>query len=154
MANYFNVRLCEHCGTRTATKRIVMTVQGVGYEAYVCDECALAYMNGAGGFVGANEDIVCPSCGTRLSDLEDSAYLGCSDCYEVFRQETLSKIQALHNTRKHTGKRLPKTATQRKVNLTDRESMTEQFFLAKEEGRLDDEAEIRDEYLDGGDYDD
>lgn len=156
MANFFNGIICESCGQRPATKRLVTMVHGISYETYICEQCAFQYMNGGvDSYVGMlNEEVVCPTCGTRLADVTDSAYLGCSDCYEVFRQEVLSKIQALHNTRKHTGKRLPKTVNAKKVDLSDRENMKEQLFLAKEEGRLDDAEEIFGEYLSGGKNDD
>ncbi len=81
-------------------------------------------------------------CGTRLSDVVSGQYVGCSECYRVFRGQVLNNIQDMHGTRKHVGKRLREGRKTRSVGLTDDENMKEQYHLAAEEGRDEDAEEL------------
>lgn len=149
---YIKVKLCDICGKRPATYHQKMILNGARYEVHLCEKCLNDRRYGA-----LSDDYtqpkakVCPTCGATFDDIADSAYLGCSDCYKVFRAETLEKIYAMHQTRKHTGKRLARRRGDKKVGLSDRESMTEQLFLAREEGRYSDEEELYNDYLRGND---
>ncbi|MEG2456331.1 MAG: hypothetical protein RSB08_00745, partial [Clostridia bacterium] len=136
-----NGKMCDICGKRPAVYCILNGVMG---EIYCCQQCLYEKQNvGVKGFVDfLSEDVVCPVCGTTLSEFENSSYVGCSDCYRIFRQEVLSKIQDMHNTRKHMGKRLVKRSDNKNINLTDREKLKEQYFLAKEENRTKDAEEF------------
>lgn len=51
-------------------------------------------------------DLRCPSCGFSLDDLRKTQRLGCSHCYDAFREELLPVLQNLHDAVRHTG-RLP-----------------------------------------------
>ena len=83
-----------------------------------------------------------PGCQTRLSDGVGSQYVGCSECYKVFRGQVLNNIQEMHGTRKHLGKRLREGRKTRSVDLSDDENMKEQYHLAAEEGRNEDAEEL------------
>lgn len=151
MQGYNNI-LCDKCKRRPANLHTVIEINGKRYEANLCKQCYYEdksvevrdYVD----FLSSDE--VCPTCNTRLSEIEKGVYVGCSNCYNIFRSEVLAKIQALHGTRKHQGKRLRLYDANKQINLSDRESMEEQFLLAKEEGRFDDVEELFNDYLKGG----
>lgn len=150
MQGYKNV-ICDKCKRKPANFHTVIEINGNRYEANLCQQCYFEEKAGdVRDFVDfLSTDEVCPTCNTRLSEIESGAYVGCSDCYNVFRREVLTKIQAIHGTRKHQGKRLRIYDGNKQVNLSDRESMEEQYFLAREEGRLDDVEELFNDYLKG-----
>ncbi len=51
------------------------------------------------------EDITCKCCKTRLSDLLETGYVGCSECYKLFEKDIMELIYNFHKSARHTGKR-------------------------------------------------
>lgn len=140
----FNGRLCDDCQMRPATTLSTIELNGKRYEVALCDECMRKRNSASAPVYQAfmQQEPECPICHTRLSEVEDSQYLGCSECYNTFRSVVLNNIHALHGTRKHVGKRKKNVRRNKTVDLSDAESMREQYHLAKDEGRYDDAEEI------------
>ena len=49
-------------------------------------------------------DIVCPKCKQRLSDLEETYFVGCPHCYKVFRPYIEKLVLKYHKKSEHIGK--------------------------------------------------
>lgn len=147
-------RICDDCQMRPATTLSTIELNGNVYDVALCDEC-FRKRNAANAPVYQafmQQERECPICHTRLSEVENSQYLGCSECYNVFRSEVLNNIYDLHRTRKHIGKRKKTPRRNKTVGLSDVENMREQYHLAKDEGRFEDAEEILD-FLRGADDD-
>lgn len=140
----YHAKMCDICGVRSATCHTVVEIGGRRCEADLCDVCLERQMINKQPVYQAfmSPELECPVCHTRLSDVAGNEYLGCSECYNVFRKEVLNNIQSMHGTRKHLGKRLRTGKQTKNVDLSDRESMKEQYYLARDEGRADDTEEL------------
>ena len=49
-------------------------------------------------------DITCPRCSQRLSDLNETYFVGCSECYKVFAPYIRDLATKYHGRCVHTGK--------------------------------------------------
>ena len=90
---------------------------------------------------------VCPSCGTRFSEIGQLGKLGCSDCYTTFADEIESSLRRVQGTAQHVGKipaRNGKPAQLRKQIETYKQQLQE--ALGKEE--YEKAAEFRDKIKD------
>lgn len=138
-------KMCDLCGQRPATRHAIIVINGAQYEGEICEQCYQDSQVRASSvyqaFMGQPE-LECPVCHTRLSDVADGEYVGCSECYNVFRSQVLKNISEMHGTRKHIGKRLRVTKKSRKIELSDKENLKEQYHLAVDEGRADDAEEL------------
>ena len=50
------------------------------------------------------EDIECPKCKTRLSDLQEMSFVGCAHCYKVFHEAVRQMAYRYHGRVEHLGK--------------------------------------------------
>lgn len=50
------------------------------------------------------KDIVCDSCGTKLSDFQQSGALGCVGCYNSFEANITNMLHQVHGAIQHKGK--------------------------------------------------
>ena len=50
------------------------------------------------------EDIECPRCKSRLSDFKDTSFVGCANCYKVFREAVRQMAYRYHGRVEHLGK--------------------------------------------------
>lgn len=57
------------------------------------------------------EDLACEKCKTRLSDLLETGYVGCANCYSLFQKDIVSMVYDFHKAVKHTGKRPDRVAS-------------------------------------------
>ena len=114
--------LCEICKKRQATVRYRESINGKVTEKFLCAECA-----GANGyydkmnmfepnFINPAEFItsvfepqksrgaVCKNCGTTSDEVLSTGYLGCSECYKVFRDVISPMIRRVQGGTQHIGK--------------------------------------------------
>ena len=59
--------------------------------------------------IAPKEDKVCPMCEMTFSEFRNQQRLGCPHDYEVFREELLPLLEAIHGETTHCGK-VPKRA--------------------------------------------
>lgn len=150
--------ICSECNLNQATVHITKIVNGLKKEMHICTECAKK-MENMGGFKFINDNDffmplfsfgieepkitgkVCPVCGTRLSDFNNSGYLGCPSCYTEFAQYLQPVIKRVQGALKHTGK-----APAGSGDSSDREynRLTAELKRAVDEERYEDAAAIRD----------
>lgn len=163
--------LCENCGKNTATTHIKTVINGVVTEKNLCGYCAA--MGGYSKFVnngfasmlsamfsdelatGHIKEHRCECCGTRFSDIAESGKMGCSECYEAFKNKLVPYLKRVHGTTEHLGKRLPsQVSALATVTLEDKkESLRAQMLKAVGEENFELAAQLRDEIkkLEGSD---
>ena len=126
-------RMCDDCGLRPANYCTEITLNGKKYEAVLCDECMKKRQNARTPVYQTfmQPELECPVCHTRLSDVVETRYVGCSECYKVFRGQVLNNIQEMHGTRKHLGSVLARIKTARGLPTTKYER---KYHLRAEEG--------------------
>lgn len=106
--------LCQRCKKNIATEHFTDVINGESFESHLCAKCS-AEMNG-GLHSKMSEEIcawlfgspapkkVCPVCGTTYADYEKTGLLGCASCYDIFKEELLPVINAIHGRTEHVGK--------------------------------------------------
>lgn len=100
-------RLCEKCKKAVATGYWSVNIGGKIVNKYLCEDCLVKLANSQNDdyfeFRKQNIDFRCKNCGTSFLEFEDSLYLGCSECYQNFKQ-LLEPIIADIQYGKHIGK--------------------------------------------------
>lgn len=107
--------LCQRCNKNKATVNYVQVTNGKRFECNLCAECYANLYDGltakadAGllaGFFGPHKVRAksCPVCGTTYADYERSGLLGCTSCYDVFKEELIPSIRQIHGKVQHVGK--------------------------------------------------
>ena len=109
--------LCEKCGKNHATTHIKSVVNGIVREYNLCSECAAKSGYGSNSLTGMLASMLgdmalptvkaqktCPVCGATFSDIAKTGKMGCSECYNAFRDEILPYIKRVHGATNHAGK--------------------------------------------------
>lgn len=107
--------LCQRCNKRHATVNYVQVTNGKRFECNLCAACyadlydgltAKANSNLLAGLLGPNKVRAksCPVCGTTYADYERTGLLGCTSCYDVFKEELIPSIRQLQGKTTHVGK--------------------------------------------------
>lgn len=165
--------LCEKCNKNYATTVIRQNINGVQSEVHLCDECSKMYNEyfengyskmfsdfgfGIGSVLGSilgqdflSENLLsskdepkCPMCNTTLNEIKNSGNVGCSNCYETFREQLMPLINRIHGKTVHSG-RIPASA-EGKVSLKNRLADAEkQLKIAIENQEFEKAAKLRDE---------
>ena len=107
--------LCQHCKKNTANINYVEKVNGNKFECHLCSAC-YAELYGElndkvnndiwAGLFGSSvaETKICPVCGTTYDDYERTGLLGCTSCYDVFKEELIPSIMRIQGKIEHVGK--------------------------------------------------
>lgn len=157
---------CDICKKREATIFITEIINGEKKALHLCFECAnnlglkgilkelnipydeniiKKFLSLMPGFIDeVKDEKVCNKCGTKFEEFKKSGFLGCSECYTIFKDDLRPIILNLHGSMKHTGKRkgekfTPKTTIDEKIKKLKKE-----LEYAIEEERYEDAAKIRD----------
>ena len=111
--------LCEKCKKNVANTHIRSVVNGVVREVNLCSSCANeeGYINMNNGLTGVLSSMFgeiidrkmfenekrCPICNLSFSDIAKSGKVGCSDCYNTFKEELLPYLKRVHGSTVHVG---------------------------------------------------
>ena len=110
---------CEKCHKNHATYHLTAIENEVKKEAHLCEECArqagvgFKFNFSIGDILGSLMEpkqpgkvsqIKCPECGISYSEFKSKARLGCSNDYDVFRNELLRLLEKIHGSTTHAGK--------------------------------------------------
>lgn len=113
---------CCICKEREAKVHLTQIVGDKMQKVDLCDECAKQKgVNDPTGFsladlllgLGASQEmeqavggpeIKCPHCGFTHADFKKAGRLGCSECYETFREGLEGLLKSMHKGIKHIGK--------------------------------------------------
>lgn len=118
---------CEVCGKKKATVHLTELVDENISELHICEDCAreksaqmeqqfgladlLAGLSNFGNPLGEKQTqkqiLSCPNCQTTYEEFKKHGRLGCSECYQAFREQLGSLLKKIHGSSKHAGK-LPK----------------------------------------------
>lgn len=107
--------LCQHCKKNQATVTYKEVVNGreVAYHFCAsCDKYVFGDLNDKyktdiwAGLFGtpSKREKVCPVCKTTFADYERTGLLGCTSCYDVFKDELLPSILGIQGRSQHIGK--------------------------------------------------
>ncbi len=97
---------CQLCGLDEAKiTRVVNTGFGKA-KVYLCEACA-------GKIDERNRETAeslgmdkrCPFCGSTYSDIANSLYVGCAECYQTFKTEIEGQLFSMQGKSDHVGKR-------------------------------------------------
>ncbi|MGE5543497.1 MAG: UvrB/UvrC motif-containing protein [Bacillota bacterium] len=158
---------CEECKSRPAAVTITEMFNGKQVQLHLCPECAaqkgMGFFNLGGaslpkllgsffGFgpihVGQVQPPViatksCPNCHISPKAIGQHGRLGCSQCYEVFREQLEPTLRRIHGNTVHTGK-LPKRGASRVKLQREIEQLKAQLQLAVSKEQYEKAAELRD----------
>ena len=131
--------LCDDCKKNEARVHFIVLKNGGTTEMNLCRDCAARYSKAMAGMSGgdysvndfikgvirhmpdaseqaaeespAEDEVIftCPNCGMSFRDFAQQGKIGCSVCYETFREELAPLLRRLHGTGSHRGK-IPKRA--------------------------------------------
>ena len=121
--------VCDECGKNEAHIHIVQIGPNGRVEKNLCEECATGYgstvftsqqksmsvndfLKGVFSSATESEDdvqetrhgLVCPNCGMSYQDFRQTGKIGCSVCYDVFRQQLEPLLRRVHGSSVHSGK--------------------------------------------------
>jgi protein arginine kinase activator len=120
---------CEHCDNK-ATVFYTQIIDGIGKKSCLCESCANEQgITDPDGFLLGSQDIqkkgdsskpkalpkievsvgkpsdrCCTGCGFAFEDLKKTGRLGCSECYDFFRDEIKNNLGGMHKGTSHTGR--------------------------------------------------
>lgn len=131
---------CDRCGKREATVHLLMLQNGQGNIHHLCDVCANEQYAYTSKKPITNQPIRqrnerCPICGTMLSDIVHSGFVGCQTCYRIFETEIRQMLASYHGKDRH-------------IALSSKqEDLKSALDLAVREERYEAAAKLRDELL-------
>ena len=117
--------LCENCGKRPATIRIVQMMGSEKEEHHFCEVCAqgqsalsvLALNDPAGAedflklLLAASqpeevqeETVRCLECGLTYEEFSHKGTFGCSGCFDAFEEKIGPMVRRIHGSAQHNGK--------------------------------------------------
>ena len=114
--------VCDVCGKKKATVHLTEIVDGQMTEMHLCEDCAheksvqmeqqfgladlLAGLSDFGKQVvdQQQEKRQCGNCGMSYDDFKKFGRLGCSECYNHFREQLAVLLKKIHGSNRHYGK--------------------------------------------------
>ena len=114
--------LCDICGKVQATVHLTEIIDGQMAELHLCEDCArkksiqmeqqfgladlLAGLADFGEKFGKIDEVrlKCSNCGLTYEGFRKTGRLGCSQCYNSFRQYLASLLKKIHGSNRHLGK--------------------------------------------------
>lgn len=113
--------LCQICTKNAATVKYWEISQGKIKELHLCENCAKIKEKGIdfhftledllGDFlpyakeISLERELRCPRCDTTYSQFEKTALLGCSYCYQTFKEALLPLLKKIHGETVHRGRK-------------------------------------------------
>lgn len=158
---------CDECKSRPAAMTITEMFDGKQVQLHLCPECAaqkgVGFFNLGGtslpkllgsffGFgpihVGQVQQPVvtsksCPNCHISLNVIGQQGKLGCSQCYEVFREQLEPTLRRIHGNTVHTGK-IPKRGASKVKLQREIDHLKAQLQSAVSNEQYEKAAELRD----------
>ena len=164
---------CEHCDNK-ATVFYTQIIDGIGKKTCLCESCANEQgITDPEGFLLGSQDIqkqgdsskhkalpkgvpkieaatdkqpnrCCPGCGFAFDDLKKTGRLGCSECYDFFREEIKNNLGSMHKGTSHAG-RVPEGMLQAFKERQELEQLQENLDAAISSEDYEKAAALRDE---------
>lgn len=120
--------LCDRCGKNPAVVHKIITINGNKQEMHLCEECArqekeltisdpLSIHSMLTSLLDMGietpikfeklETVKCDVCGNSFGEFKKTGLLGCSQCYQIYRDRLIPLIKRIHGNTQHSGK-IPK----------------------------------------------
>ena len=112
--------LCQICKKKEANIHLKEVINNETKELHVCEECARekGFLNQSfslssliGGLTEESEipfsvaqKIQCPHCGLNYEQIREKGKVGCSSCYQTFKDYLLPLLEKIHGHTNHPGK--------------------------------------------------
>jgi len=90
-------------------------------------------------------EIKCPRCGLPYSDFRKTFQLGCSQCYETFKEQLEPILRRIHGSIIHKGKVPSKVPAKVKIPKDEIEEMKKKLREAVKREEYEEAARLRDE---------
>ena len=95
--------ICDKCKQKDAVYHSTLIINGVSESVHLCEDCARRE-----GKIGGNttdifdeffnsfddafskdifDGFFCPSCSSSFTDFKNNGYIGCKDCFDVFKHD-------------------------------------------------------------------
>lgn len=127
-------------------------------EFHFCEECARKHLyepalaadgkveaGGEGDAFGELNARECPHCGMKFKDFRGSGRLGCSNDYEVFREELVPLLENIHGETRHVGKSPRRQDTAVKSRSTESTQLRKLLHQAVNREDYEEAARLRDQ---------
>ncbi len=111
--------LCDNCGKEPAKIHYKEIKDNQVTEFHLCEKCAIekgievhhkkqsfSISNILGGMTEemGSDLSTCRACGLTYKEFRDGGRLGCSNCYEAFKEEIKPLLRRIHGSNVHIGK--------------------------------------------------
>ena len=158
--------LCEKCRKNKAIIHVVKIVNGKKSEAMLCEKCARElssmplreaisnkdnsiFENKSKDFFSMFEkdnkfEVICKRCGTTYGEVEKTGKVGCSECYDSFRESLVDKVKEVQGYDEHVGK-MPEGEKNKVINSKKVNELKEELEKAIVKEEYEKAAAIRDE---------
>ncbi len=152
------MELCEVCRVNTATIHLTQIQNGETLTRHICEDCAeeegIPFGHGrhnddeddfGSPVENVDEPIICPRCGTTEDQLAAFGEVGCSKCFETFR-EFLDERSSYHSAfRRYDGKKYRHSGSRSFQSELD--TLRRELGTAIAEQRFETAAVLRDRIL-------
>jgi protein arginine kinase activator len=113
---------CDICHKKQATVHLTEIINDKVTKLHLCENCAREKGEEMEGHFGLSDLLAgladlgiqaepkvasktkCPSCGFTLHDFRKIGRLGCSKCYETFKEQLAPLLRQIHGSDRHIGK--------------------------------------------------
>ncbi len=160
--------LCEQCKEKPASVHVSQNINGEKKQMHLCADCAenmnfeLSFNHFFAGFLdnfldssfasyqsnlGQNAfstQAKCPRCGMTYEVFKKTGKLGCSDCYETFRNELAAVFKNIQGDSTHNGK-LPRKIGSALMLERRIDSLKQALQKAVQNEEYEEAARLRDE---------
>ena len=127
--------ICDICGKKNASVHITEIIDNKMTELHLCEECArkkeasIEHPFSLADLLGGLTDLdailepakvaqkKCPGCNLSYNDFKKIGRLGCSQCYQTFKEALDSLLKRIHGSSRHLGKFPVKRFKKVKVQL-------------------------------------
>ncbi len=90
-------------------------------------------------------EIKCPRCGLSYGDFKRTFQLGCSDCYETFKEQLESMLRRIHGSTIHKGKVPSQVRAKVKIPKDEIKELKTKLAQAIKREEYEEAARLRDE---------
>lgn len=161
--------LCDICKKNEANVHITRVINGVKYDANLCEKCAKEkgefnlsshidftspftiqnILSGIMDYIGStnetkkSSDIICNNCGTTFNEFKERGFVGCGECYKSFSSTLVPIIKRVQGNTEHIGK-IPKKSGRNIIEKKKLLKLKEDLQKAIAAEEYEKAAEIRD----------
>ena len=154
--------ICDNCGKEPAKVHYKEVRDNEVTEYHLCEKCAMEKgiqvsskeetFSISNIFADMTEEVGtdlgrCPTCGLSYKDFRDTGRLGCSRCYDTFKEQLKPLLRRIHGSNVHVGKS-PRLSQGQFEKRREMENLKAELARAVESEDFERAAELRDRIKD------